>query len=95
MPNQNRNDTRNIVNDNLEGHMMETSNSTISLNGDYQQQQQQQNQQSQQQEAAEGIDAPVVLQCKECRAILGDTCSFVASDEEMNTLTLSGVFLYN
>lgn len=33
--------------------------------------------------------APVLFQCAACRRILGDTLSFVASDETTSSITLS------
>ena len=40
-------------------------------------------------DAAE-IDAPLVFQCKGCRSVLGDSLSFLVSDEATRTITLNG-----
>eukprot|EP00729_Bicosta_minor_P000834 gene834-493_t len=39
-------------------------------------------------EAADEVDAPLVFQCRGCRAIVGDSFSWVCSDPELNSITL-------
>eukprot|EP00039_Didymoeca_costata_P011256 m.157340 g.157340 ORF g.157340 m.157340 type:complete len:161 (+) comp15114_c0_seq1:87-569(+) len=38
--------------------------------------------------AEEQVDAPLVFQCRECRAILADSFSWVCSDTKTNTITV-------
>ncbi|EGD81475.1 hypothetical protein PTSG_02193 [Salpingoeca rosetta] len=69
--------------------------------GDHQQQQQQQHEgqgeESQkpvngeeEEEEEDGIDAPLVFQCAACRAVVGDSFAWVCSDQDLNTITLTG-----
>lgn len=36
------------------------------------------------------VRAPLVFQCKQCRAIVGDSFSWVCSLQELESITLSG-----
>jgi hypothetical protein len=40
--------------------------------------------------SGEEINAPLVLQCSKCHFIVGDSLSFVCSDEASQTITLTG-----
>jgi hypothetical protein len=40
--------------------------------------------------ADEEVNGPLVFQCRSCLTIVGDSWSFVSSDEDAKTITLSG-----
>lgn len=41
------------------------------------------------------ISAPLVFQCENCGAIVADSFAWVASDEKLNAITLSGPILWS
>lgn len=41
--------------------------------------------------SAKPINSPLVLQCRNCRTIIGDTCSVVDLNPEMRTITLESI----
>lgn len=43
--------------------------------------------------ASSDVNAPLVFSCRSCRNILGDSWSFVWSNEEMNCVVLDGALL--
>ena len=43
---------------------------------------------------SENIAAPLVFQCNQCHAIVGDSFSWVCSMQELHTITLSGTIAH-